>query len=341
MVAAALKLALKRGALIAAANWPVVAIQFLAESVFKALLMVPVVGAVSLVTLLVGGSADDLLTLGLQGALAGAVETLSVHPSALTAYLAGLVIVVVGGSALMFFVKGGTVAILLDAERAAPAIEAPPLSLARVREASRYSIDAFLAACDRYARRFLRLGLFLLAVYAASGLTYLAVMASLFGGRGEAGWTIAGSIGAALWSLAFGAWITLVNLIYLLTQILIVGGNWSVRRAARALPPLLRAERHVIAGLFAVMLALVLCATIASVLATGALGFIGFVPIVGLAVLPLQLLAWLARGLLFQFLGLAALGAYAGVARRALQPDTATVPAVVPSWRGVGAPREL
>ena len=340
MSAAALKLALKRGALIAAANWQVVAIQYLAEAVFKALLMVPVVGAVSLVTLLVGGTAGDLLTLGLQGALAGAVETLSAHPASLTAYLAGLAIVVVGGSALMFFVKGGTVSILLDAERSAPAVEAPPLSLSRVRQASRYSIDAFLAACDRYARWFLRLGLFLLVVYATSGLAYLAVMASLFGASSEAGWTIAGSIGAALWSLAFGAWITVVNLLSLLTQIQLVGGNWSERRAAGALPALLYAERRIVAGLFAVMLALVLCATIASVLATGALGFIGFVPIVGLAVLPLQLLAWLARGLLFQFLGLAALGAYAGVARRVLEPDAAA-PAVVPGWRRLGAPREL
>ena len=340
MSAAALKLALKRGALVAAANWQVVAIQFLAEAVFKALLMVPVVGAVSLVTLLVGGTAGDLLGLGLQGALAGAVETLSAHPGALAAYLVGLVAVVAGGSALMFFVKGGTVAVLLDGERAAPPIEAPPLALSRVRLAARYSIDAFLAACDRYARRFLRLGLFLLAVYATSGLAYLAVMASLFD-AGEGGWTIAGSVGAAMWSLAFGAWITVVNLLYLLTQILIVGGNWSVRRAARALPVLLRAEHRAVAGLFGVMLALVLCATVASVLATGALGFIGFVPVVGLAVLPLQLLAWLARGLLFQFLGLAALGAYAGVARRALQPDPVAEPAAMPAWRGMQAPREL
>jgi hypothetical protein len=335
MSAAALKIALKRGALVAAANWQVVAIQFLAEAVFKALLMVPVIGAVSLMTLLVGGTAVDLLSLGLQGALAGAVETLSAHPRALAAYLAGLFTVVIGGSALMFFVKGGTVAVLLDGER-----EAPPLSLSRVRQASRYSIDAFLAACDRYARRFLRLGLFLLAGYAVSGLAYLVVMASLFGGD-EGGWTIAGSIGAAMWSLAFGAWITVVNLLYLLTQILVVGGNWSVRRAAGALPALLRAEFRAIAGLFLVMLALVLCATVASVLATGALGFIGFVPVVGLAVLPLQLLAWLARGLLFQFLGLAALGAYAGVARRALQPDPAAQPASVAAWRNLEAPREL
>ena len=57
------------------------------------------------------------------------------------------------------------------------------------------------------------------------------------------------------------------------------------------------------------VLVLVLLATVASILATAALGFIGFVPIVGLAVLPLQLLAWLGRGLLFEFLGLAALDA--------------------------------
>ena len=102
---------------------------------------------------------------------------------------------------------------------------------------------------------------------------------------------------------------------YLLAQVLVVANDWGVRTAARALPPLLVRERRLIGGLFLVMLVLVVLATVASVLATAALGFIGFVPIVGLAVLPLQLLAWLARGLLFQFLGLAALGAYAGVVR--------------------------
>ncbi|HZA35809.1 MAG TPA: hypothetical protein VE505_12815, partial [Vicinamibacterales bacterium] len=44
---------------------------------------------------------------------------------------------------------------------------------------------------------------------------------------------------------------------------------------------------------------------------TAGLGFIGFIPIVGLTVLPLQLAAWLARGLIFQYLGLTALSAYA------------------------------
>ena len=47
-----------------------------------------------------------------------------------------------------------------------------------------------------------------------------------------------------------------------------------------------------------------------SLLATAALGLIAFVPFVGLAVLPLQLLAWMFRGVVFQFLGLTSIGAY-------------------------------
>jgi hypothetical protein len=334
MHAAAIKFALKRGALVAAANWPVVTIQFIAESVFKALLMVPVIGAASLVTLLVGGSARELLASGIQGALTSAIDALAAHPDALGAYMLGLVVVMIGGSSLMFFVKGGTVWTLVEAESQTASLEAAPLSFAGVRQAARFTVAGFLAACDRYARRFLRLGIFLLVIYAVSGAVYLAALAWLLD---DPRWTVGGSAVAALVSLGFGAWITVVNLLYLLTQVLVVTGNSSVRRAAAALPGLLIAERHLIGGLFLVMLALVVCATIASVLATGALGFIGFVPVVGLAVLPLQLLAWLARGFLFQFLGLAALGAYAGVARRAVAADAAGVPALP----GVGTPREV
>ena len=46
-----LKATLKRGALVAAANWPLVAVQFVAESTLKLLLAVPVVGGIFLVVL--------------------------------------------------------------------------------------------------------------------------------------------------------------------------------------------------------------------------------------------------------------------------------------------------
>ncbi len=53
-----------------------------------------------------------------------------------------------------------------------------------------------------------------------------------------------------------------------------------------------------------------LMATAASILATAALGLIAFVPFVGLAALPLQVLAWVVRGVVFQFVGLTGVATY-------------------------------
>jgi hypothetical protein len=39
------------------------------------------------------------------------------------------------------------------------------------------------------------------------------------------------------------------------------------------------------------------------------------VPFIGLTVLPLQLLAWVLRGLVFQFIALASVGAYLNIYR--------------------------
>ena len=67
--------------------------------------------------------------------------------------------------------------------------------------------------------------------------------------------------------------------------------------------------------IFGATLVLVVLTTAASILATAALGLIAFVPFVGLAALPLQLIAWLVRGIVFQFIGLTALVAYLRVYR--------------------------
>jgi hypothetical protein len=315
MNGAAIKHALKRGALVAGANWEVVVIQFVAESTFKALLVVPVVGAAFLLALLVGGNVLDLLGGALADALTAAIAALDSHPWALALYLTGLLVIVVGGSVVMFHVKGGTVDVLVAAERDALEVDRPPLSMARLRQAGRFTLERFVAGADRFTRRFVRLGLVLLLVYAVSGAAYLGAVLSAYRLGGDLAWTIAGSFVAAGASALFGLWLTVVNLMYLLLQVLIVANDWPVRTAARALPGLIRRQRSLIGGIFLVMLGLIVLATLASVLATGALGFIGFVPVAGLAVLPLQLLAWLARGLVFQYLGLAALGAYAFVAR--------------------------
>jgi len=115
---------------------------------------------------------------------------------------------------------------------------------------------------------------------------------------------------AALLTAGFVGWITVLNFLYLLTQIVIAAEDCSVGTAMRRVAQFLHRARGPVAAVFLVVLALVVFATGASLIATAALGLISFVPLLGLTVLPLQLGAWLFRGLIFQYVGLSSLGAY-------------------------------
>src|SRR6185503_19717735 len=151
--------------------------------------------------------------------------------------------------------------------------------------------------------RYARLGIALMTVYFVSGPMYLvAVLASRNAGDS---WGM-----TALLTAAFVSWITILNFLYLLTQIVIAAENCSVAAAMRRVVQFLRRARGPVAAVFLVVLAIVVFATGASLIATAALGLISFVPLLGLTVLPLQLGAWLFRGFVFQYVGLSSLGAY-------------------------------
>ena len=150
----AIKIALKRGALVTAANWEIVVIQFVADSAFKALLTVPILGAAFLIALIVGSTVPDVIASDLRSTVVLALAALSEHRAALAAFLLGVVVVIVGGSVLMFLVKSGSVAVLVDAERHAPVIEQPPLRSDVVREGSRFTLEAFSEGCTIFGRRF-------------------------------------------------------------------------------------------------------------------------------------------------------------------------------------------
>jgi hypothetical protein len=297
-----LKAALKRGALIAAANWQVTLIQAIADSLFKLLIAAPVVGGVFLVALVIGAEPKDLFTLEWRDMITTIVGALLANPLVLTAFLLALGVVVVGGSVLVFLVKGGTVTTLVIGDHYAGPIEQPPLHLQAVARASRFSAENFIAASSRLFPRYVRLGFALMTVYLLSGAAYLfIVLTSQIGSR----WGL-----AALLTTAFVAWITIINLVYLLLQIVIAADDCSVASAIARVMAFVRAETTRVLATFAVVLAIVICATGASVLATTALGLISFVPFFGLAVLPLQLAAWLLRSLVFQYIGLTSIGAY-------------------------------
>src|SRR5262245_35854639 len=92
-----LKAALKRGALIAAANWPLVIVQFVTESVLKLLLAVPIVGGAFLVALLLDTSLTELLRGDVRDIVTSILAALMASPLALAAFVTAGLIVLVGG----------------------------------------------------------------------------------------------------------------------------------------------------------------------------------------------------------------------------------------------------
>jgi len=95
-----LKAALKRGALVAAANWPLVVVQFVAESSLKLMLAVPIVGGAFLVALLLDTSLSDLLRGDAREIVTSIVTALLQRPAALAAFVVAGLLVLVGGSTL-------------------------------------------------------------------------------------------------------------------------------------------------------------------------------------------------------------------------------------------------
>jgi hypothetical protein len=309
------KLALKRGALITAANWQVVIVQFVADAIFTALLAVPVAGGAMLVVLTSGLAPGDIIRQGVRRAVPAVAAALLAHPGALAAFLAAVLLVLLGGSLVMAFIKGGTMAILVASEAEAGPIEQPPLRAAGVRRANRFSLEHATLGAQRLFGRFARLGGVLFLAYAAVLGAALAALVS--GGSPDSAWDAARIAGL---TAGVGAAVTIINLLYLLTQIAITVDDCDVPTALGRMAGLLCTRPVEIGIVFASTLSLLALGIAASLLATAALGLIAFVPFVGLAALPLQVAAWVVRSFVFQYLGLTALVAYVRLYRRPEEP---------------------
>jgi hypothetical protein len=311
-----LKLLLKRGGLLAAANWPVIAIQFAAQTTFQALLAVPIIGAAILVAVLLGGDLGNLLQGSMRDIFTVIANALMAEPFALIAFITAFGIVLIGGSVLMFLAKGGVVDVILSADATAGPIEHESLTLGTLRQASCFRAERFIASCGRLFPRYLILGVALMVTYVLSGLGYLAFIVYGYRAAGEGGFVIEWTLIAALSAVALVLWITTVNLLYLLLQIVTAVEDVTFTPAVRAVLRFIRAEFLELGGVFLVVFAMVIGATLASALAWSGVGLIAFVPLVGLAVFPLQIAALILRGLVFEYIGLTAMGAYVTLYRR-------------------------
>jgi hypothetical protein len=305
--------ALKRGSLIAAANWQVVAIQSVADTTFKLLLAVPIVGGAFLVTTLLGRDFSEVLSGDLRQVLFGVATTLVARPLALASYLFGFVLVLAGGAGLMFLVKGGTVSVLVAADRFAGPVERPPLRVAGIRRAVLFSIENFTGGCAGLFRRYTLLGILLTIVYGVVAGLSLVTAWGLYRLTGDRP-LLLGSV-AALGITLFVALVTVVNVLYLLVQVVVAVRDGTVRAGVGEVTRFVRGEFWKLTRVFGVTVLLLILATLLSVAATWGFYLIAYVPLAGLIVLPLQLGAWLLRNLVFQYLGLTALSAYLSLYR--------------------------
>lgn len=305
--------ALKRGALLAAANWEVVAIGSVADTTFKMLVAVPILGGAFLVTTLLGRDLADVLAGDLKDILFGVAGTLAAQPIALLVYLAGLFLVVAGGSALMFLVKGGTITVLVQADRMAGPIERPPLRLPGFRRGMHFTIELFTGGAARMFRRYLALGIILGVVYALAAGLCLLLAYGLYRVGGDRPLLLGSVVALAL--TLFLLLVTVINVLYLLTQVVMAVEGVAVGRAATLVRGFLKGESRKVLRVFLVTVLLLVLATVLSIAATWGFYLIAYVPLAGVIVLPLQLGAWLLRNLVFQYLGLTALGAYLSLYR--------------------------
>lgn len=296
-------------------------VQFVADTLFKTLVVVPVLGGVVLVALVAGGNPFEMVRFDdLTQTISAMVGVLLAHPLALAAFLTALGVILAGGSVLMFAVKAGSVTVLLAGDRMAGAIEEPPLRLWALKQANQATLERFTNGVKQLFPRYLRLGGALMLIYGLIATTYLAF---LFGPPISPSFD--GPIVTTLTSLGVIVLITVLNFLYLLMQIMIAAEDCTVSEAVPHVARLIRKRTKELAQVLAAILSLMLMATAASILATTALGLIAFVPFVGLAALPLQIFAWLVRGVVFQFVGLTGVSTYLRL-HYALQPSGVRVP---------------
>ena len=203
-----------------------VLVQFVADTLFKTLVAVPIVGGLVLVALVVGGNPFELLRLDdLTQTVSTMVGVLLAQPVALAAFVVSMGVILTGGSILMFAIKAGSVTVLLAGDRSAGTIEVPPLRMSALRDANQATLERFTAGMRTLFSRYLRLGIALTVAYALIGGAYIAF---LFGSTNSA---LDNPFAVTLASLSVLVAITLVNFIYLLLQIVIAATDCTVLEA--------------------------------------------------------------------------------------------------------------
>jgi len=318
--------ALRQGALVTLANWPIVILEFVIEAVYKLALGVPIVGGAFMVAVLLGADIGALLGESVRTTADLIVASLFNAPVALTAFLAAVGLVAFGGSIVMFVVKSGTLSILVQGERQADDLHRGPVRHETLRRASAYQLAAVVQAMQRFGPRAAILAAGLGLLYLVIGTLYILAITFGFRAAVQSTWGAAWPLLVLVATSACVVSITLVNFFYNLARVVLVSDDCTVRTALARVRAFLVADARQVVGIFAVMSLVTMVGTAVSLTATASLALIGWVPFVGLLVWPLQAAAWVLRGWLFQYISLTSLAAYQTQYRRFAAPHQPAAP---------------
>lgn len=318
-----MRVALKRGALVTAANWPVILVQFTAVSVCRLALAVPIVGGAFMVGVLSNADVTSVFSSDLRSAAGLVITSLLHRPIALWSFVAAMSVVAIGSGFVSWLTQAGVSGTLTGGERLAGEIHRPPLRLEAMGRAGAFSIEGFMAAVSRFGHRFVLLGAWLYVGYAIVALATMGALAVATGLSERAGWSIVLPVAAVGVTAAAFVTVGALQLGQALLQTIMTTDDCRLSAAVARLRSFLFHDARQVLGIFGVIMALVLLATAASVLVTAGLALVAWVPFVGLAVVPLQLAAWLVRGVVFHYMDLSAWSAYQSQYRRYAEPEVA------------------
>lgn len=311
-----LRAALERGGLIAAANWPVILVDFGIDSLYKLAMSVPVLGGALMVGTIAGADLRTAVGEGIGATADLVLGSLASSPIALLAFLAALAVTAIGGEALSFIVKAGTLAVLVESDRDGGEIQDAPFDMDALRELNRFALATVIDGARRFARRAVTLAVGLGAIYTILGLGYVAVVTSGLrsapGSRLAITWPVLVLLATSAGLVAA----TAASLAYDLLRVVIVTDDCSVRTALDRLRRFVIDDARQVIGIFAVVAGVQLVAGAVSVLATAGLTPIAYLPLVGLIIVPLQAAVWLLRGMLFQAMTTASVASYQTQYRR-------------------------
>jgi len=321
-----LRAALKEGALVTAANWPVVLVDFGLWTLYEFALAVPVLGGAFMVNVLFGFNVASLVGQGLGETADAIIGALGAAPGALAAFVAAAGLVAAGGLILIFVVKGGTLAVLVAGERAAGDLHRAPLHVAAIQRASAWSVGAVYDGARRFGRRMGALAAWLCATYLLIGSLALAAITFGFRLAADAAWAGLWPVFVLLATSSGLIAVTVANLMFDLLRVVILTDDCRLVEAFGRVRRFLVARARQVIGVFAVTSGIFALAAAGWLVATANVALIGFVPVAGLLVAPLQAAIWVVRGVLVQYLGLATLSAYQTQYRR-FQTPAAAAPA--------------